>query len=593
MEKRVVLAVLLMTAVILVTNLLFPPPPPEETAVEEPAATAPAAPAAPAFRAPAEAVAEAPAAVPVDTLVVSSPLFRYAISTQGAVVVRAELPQYPSSTRPGEVVQLVPADAHGFLAHRLAIGTDTIDLRTATFRASSGSVTLGAGDEPHTLQLHHDDPRGFAVEISYTFHPDNYLIQVRGRVDGLDGTPAVLLTDLGGGLEPHEDPAHRSEQQLAVVARPPDAGVQTVNFTRIAAQQPTRLAGPFAWAGIKDKYFLAALITPPDAQRFAEAHSVRLPDGVYVFPRGERADTAPLPRAQTTTVLPLAADGSFVFDAYLGPQEYGRLAALGQGLQEVNPYGYRWLRPVIRPIAAAILWVLDLLHNTLGVGYGWVLVIFGVLMRIVLWPLNAKAMRAQMKNMAVQPLMTEMREKHKDDPQRMQQEMIKLYKEHGFNPLAGCLPLLVPMPVLITLFFVFQDSIAFRGESFFWLPDLSLRDPLYILPVFLVVSMFALQWISAKTSGMEQNPQMKMMMYFMPLAIGFIFFMLPSGLNLYYATTNVATIPQQVLIGRERKKAQEAIKAEQDAKKGGAPAPPGGRPGSRPRAAKSRAKRRS
>jgi membrane protein insertase Oxa1/YidC/SpoIIIJ len=98
-------------------------------------------------------------------------------------------------------------------------------------------------------------------------------------------------------------------------------------------------------------------------------------------------------------------------------------------------------------------------------------------------------------------------------PTRMQQEMIGLYKEHGFNPLAGCLPLLVPMPVLITLFFVFQDSIAFRGESFFWLPDLSLRDPLYILPVFLVVSMFALQWISAKTSGMEQNPQMKMMMY--------------------------------------------------------------------------------
>jgi YidC/Oxa1 family membrane protein insertase len=191
-------------------------------------------------------------------------------------------------------------------------------------------------------------------------------------------------------------------------------------------------------------------------------------------------------------------------------------------------------------------------------------------MRIVLWPLNAKAMRAQMKNMAVQPLMQEMRDKHKDDPQRMQQEMIKLYKEHGFNPLAGCLPLLVPMPVLITLFFVFQDSIAFRGESFFWLPDLSLRDPLYILPVFLVVSMFALQWISAKTSGMEQNPQMKMMMYVMPLFIGFIFFMLPSGLNLYYATTNVATIPQQVLIGRERKRAQEALNAEQAAKKAAA-----------------------
>jgi len=206
------------------------------------------------------------------------------------------------------------------------------------------------------------------------------------------------------------------------------------------------MAGPFAWAGIKDKYFLAAILTPAGGTRIAEVRSERLPDGVYVFPRGERADTAPLPRANTVVALPVGADGSFVFEAYLGPQEYGRLAAIGQGLQEVNPYGYRWLRPVIRPIAAAILWVLDLMHNTLGVGYGWVLVIFGVLMRIVLWPLNQKAMRAQMKNMAVQPLMTEIREKYKDDPAQMQKEMIGLYKEHGFNPLAGCLPLLVRCP---------------------------------------------------------------------------------------------------------------------------------------------------
>jgi YidC/Oxa1 family membrane protein insertase len=571
MEKRVVLAVLLMTAVILVTNILFPTPLPEEAGVGQDTVTAPAAPVAPAFRAPAEAeIADVAPAAPADTLVVSSRLFRYAVSTQGAAVVSAQLPQYPSYTRPGEPVELVSADAQHFLARRLVVGTDTLDLRTVSFRVEGGSAALAAGDEPHTLRFVHDDPRGFTVELSYTFHPENYLVNVRGRIDGLGGAAAILLTELGPGLEPHEDPAHRSEQQLSVVARPPDAGVETVTFTRIRAAEPSRLVGPFAWAGVKDKYFLAALITPPDSPRFTEVRSERLPDGVYVFPRGEQADTAPLPRARTVAAQPLAADGSFAYDAYLGPQEYGRLAAIGQGLQEVNPYGYRWLRPVIRPIAAAILWVLDLLHNSLGVGYGWVLVIFGVMMRVVLWPLNAKAMRAQMKNMAVQPLMQEMRDKHKDDPQRMQQEMIKLYKEHGFNPLAGCLPLLVPMPVLITLFFVFQDSIAFRGESFFWLPDLSLRDPLYILPVFLVVSMFALQWISAKTSGMEQNPQMKMMMYVMPLFIGFIFFMLPSGLNLYYATTNVATIPQQVLIGRERKRAQEALNAEQAAKKAAA-----------------------
>jgi YidC/Oxa1 family membrane protein insertase len=176
-----------------------------------------------------------------------------------------------------------------------------------------------------------------------------------------------------------------------------------------------------------------------------------------------------------------------------------------------------------------------------------------------------------MKNMGVQPLMTEIREKYKDDPQAQQREMMKLYKEHGFNPFAGCLPLLVPFPVLITLFFVFQNTIAFRGAEFLWLPDLSLRDPIFILPAFLVISMFALQWISMKMSGMEQNPQMKMMMYVMPVMMGVLFFSLPAGLNLYYATTNVASIPQQMLIARERKRAQEAAKLE--ARKS-APVPP-------------------
>lgn len=583
MEKRVVLAVLLMTAVIFLSNLLFPPP---EPVVEEPQAAAPTAPAAtaaaaPAFRAPVEAAA------PVDTLVVGSPLYRYVISTRGAALLRAELPRYPSYTQPERPVQLVPAGVDDFLAHRLVVGSDTVDLRTVPFRAEGGSATLGEGSAPHELRLSYGEPGGLGIELRYVFYPDDYRVDVRGRVQGLNGVPATLLTGLGTGLEPHEDPAHRSEQQLAVVARPPDGGVQTLRMEKLRA--PQRIAGPLAWAGVKDKYFLAALVVPEGAPRIGEVVADPLPPGHYTLERGGRVDTLPLPRARTAVAVPLGPDGAFAYDAYLGPQEYGRLAAIGQGLQEVNPYGYRWLRPVIRPIAAAILWVLDLMHNTLGIGYGWVLVLFGVLMRIVLWPLNAKAMRAQLKNMAVQPLMQEIREKHKDDPQRMQQEMIRLYKEHGFNPLAGCLPLLVPMPVLITLFFVFQDSIAFRGESFFWLPDLSLRDPLYILPVFLVVSMFALQWISAKTSGMEQNPQMKMMMYVMPLFIGFIFFMLPSGLNLYYATTNVATIPQQVLIGRERKKAQEALKQQQAA--AGRTPPAAGRPGGA--RAKRRVKRRS
>jgi len=160
-----------------------------------------------------------------------------------------------------------------------------------------------------------------------------------------------------------------------------------------------------------------------------------------------------------------------------------------------------------------------------------------------------------MKNMAVQPLLKEIQVKYKDNPERMQKEMLKLHKEHGFNPLGGCLPMLLPWPILIALFFVFQNTIDFRGVSFLWLPDLSAKDPLYILPVFLAVSMFLLQWITLRSMP-ESNPQMRIMMWFMPLFLGFLFLQFPSGLNLYYAVMNIATIPQQILIARERKKVQ-------------------------------------
>jgi len=154
----------------------------------------------------------------------------------------------------------------------------------------------------------------------------------------------------------------------------------------------------------------------------------------------------------------------------------------------------------------------------------------------------------------VQPLVKEIQTKYKDNPERMQKEMMRLYKEYGFNPVAGCLPMLLPFPVLIALFFVFRSTITLRGEPFYWLTDLSAKDPLFLLPLFLAVSMFALQFISLRSMP-QSNPQMKMMMWFMPFFMGFIFMNFPSGLNLYYATANIATIPQQLLIARERKKA--------------------------------------
>ncbi|HUE97291.1 MAG TPA: membrane protein insertase YidC [Longimicrobiaceae bacterium] len=546
MEKRLLLAVVLMTAAIMITNVLFPPPEPPvvdlspDTVVAEAPAAAPEVP---------MALPMTVSATGADTVVVESELYRYAFSTRGAALVGAELLAYRSYVVEGEPVQLVPEGEPRFLEYGLAVGADTVRLSRLPFQSSARHVQVT--EEATAVDFTYADETGFGVAIRYRFDPAGYLIDVSGRVEGLTGR-AQLLAALGPRLAVHEDPDHRSEREFAVVTRIPGA-FERIPFRNIDGTQG--LGTGLTWAGMKDKYFLAVILAG-EQNPLVTASARDVPDDVLATEGGQ----VDLPQVELTTVVPIREDGTFGFQSYFGPQEYSRLSVIGYDLEEVTPYGYRWLQPIIRPFAALILWILNGLHDTLGIAYGWVLVIFGVMMRIVLWPLNAKAMRAQMKNMAVQPLMQEIREKHRDNPQKQQEAMLGLYKEHGFNPLGGCLPMLVPFPVLITLFFVFQNTIAFRGAEFLWLPDLSLRDPFYILPFVLVVSMFALQWVSAHLSGMEQNPQMKMMLYFMPIMMGAIFFMLPAGLNLYYAVTQVASIPQQVLIAKERKRAQEELK---------------------------------
>jgi YidC/Oxa1 family membrane protein insertase len=545
-QKRVFLAVLLMGAALMLTNLLFPPAPPPapRKEVERPAAAA---------AAPAPVLASPAAEVPARTVTVSSPLYRYTFSTRGASLTGAELLRYPALTDREEPVQLIPPGVGDFLAHRVAVGGDTLDLGTLPFRVSGSALDLREGGRPQELRFTYA-AGGVGVEVVYTFRPDHYLVDVRGRVTGVPGG-ATLLTALGPGLATRDAP-----QDVEVVAM---QGEEIERFPFQEVEGVERLDGPLAWVGVKDKYFLAALVQG-EGPAFGGMVARRLPPAREGEGTGEDARTVLRPRVATEAAYPLQAGGAFSYRAYLGPQEHERMAAVGHDLQEVTPYGYAWLRPVVRPIASAALWVLSYLHDTLGVSYGWALILFGIMVRLVMWPLNAKAMRAQMKNMAVQPLMQEIQTRYKNDPQRQQQEMIRLYKEHGFNPLAGCLPLLLPMPVFITLFFVFQNAIAFRGTEFWWMPDLSLKDPYYIVPLLFVATTFLSQWVSTKLSGMETNPQMKMMMYLMPVMMGIFFFTFASGLNLYYTASNLAGLPQQILIARERRRATEELKAKQD-----------------------------
>jgi YidC/Oxa1 family membrane protein insertase len=217
------------------------------------------------------------------------------------------------------------------------------------------------------------------------------------------------------------------------------------------------------------------------------------------------------------------------------------------------------MQGVVQPFATIVMRILLWMRATLNLSYGWVLVIFGVVIRLLLWPLNQKAMRTSMKMSRLQPELTEIQKRYKSDPQRMQSEMMRIYREHGMSPfssLSGCLPMLLPMPILFALFFVFQNTIEFRGVPFLWLSDISLKDPLYIVPVLMGLSMFALSIIGMRNS--PPNPQAKMMAYVLPVMMTMFFLNLASGLNLYYAIQNITAIPQQWFISNERAKTAAA-----------------------------------
>jgi YidC/Oxa1 family membrane protein insertase len=572
-EIRFLVAVVLMIGVLVITNLLFPPVPPEEmpgyvppdsvvategddrpaqtlpemdsVRPEEPAAgdqgdQEPADPLSGLAEDPGSTLPQATESSGT-TVSVETQLYSLTFSTTGARLTSAELPGFPSFTREGPV-QLVHSEGGAALGSRILVGTDTVSLEGITFEAEpQGGLDLREGGGEGTLRFSYRHPtEPFSYEVAYTFRPDRYLISAEVRITGLDAQ--WIFTDLGFGIPFNEQKERDEARAAAYVLKHPQEGIRSQMLSRV--EEPTIEEGPLTWAVLKSKYFMVALLPGPSPDD--ELHL----GGLVANPTGSEFQVS------MAASQPVSRDGIVQFRLFLGPQDYARLEAIGEDLENANPYGWKFMRPLIRPFSGIIIRILTFLHQNLNIGYGWVLILFGIMMRVVLFPLNQKGMKAQMRNMAAQPLMQEIQTKYKDNPEKLQKEMMKLYKEHGFNPLAGCLPMLLPWPVLIALFFVFQNTIELRGVSFLWLPDLSAPDPLFILPAFLGISMFLLQWVSMRSMP-QQNPQMKMMMYVMPIMMVFIFFQLASGLNLYYATANIATLPQQIYIAKERKKVQD------------------------------------
>jgi len=546
-KRNLLIAFVLMMIVAVAPSLIWPPKKPVGRPVGRTADSGQIAPKPADSNVTAAGPSGRPAVRPTETadtgrtIWVTSPLYRLGFSTHGARLVSAELVQYQSFA-PGDsakLVQLVtPGDA--FLGHRLVLPSgDTVALDDWDFQpvpdAPGVAVNAGQGTKPLRFEA---DKAGSHVTLEYRFLPEAYRFEVSGSVSGLGSGGAVLLLDLADGIRSAEKDSVDDYRHYSVVTKA--SKTERTDFSGIRPGERAVLNGPFEWVGVKSKYFFVAALALEEGQpTFAGAIAIG-------GPRSAKLAT----RATVLVTMPVQAAGTFRYQVYAGPLENRHLAPLGHGLDDANPYGGIIFRPIIQPVSQVVLTVLLWMHERLNLAYGWVLILFGIVVRILLWPLNQKAMESGIRMQAVAPLIKETQDKYKNDPERLQREMLRIYKEHKVNPLGGCLPMLLPMPVLLALFFVFANTIAFRGVPFLWLTDLSRPDPFKIIPIVMGLSMFVLSKVGQ--IGVPPNPQTKMMVYFMPIIMTLLFLNFASGLNLYYAAQNLFSIPQQYMIAKRR-----------------------------------------
>ena len=373
------------------------------------------------------------------------------------------------------------------------------------------------------------------ITKALTFYPDKYIIDMSVDLSAIQPwvSQGVSTVRWSGGL-PLTEPNKNDE--LTYYEAMVFQGDETYSPKPkdLSQARLERMDYPTDWVAIRTKYFITALVPEKQAP------------GSEVFALEENGN-----RRYDVGVF-FNVDRPFLYTLYIGPLEYGRIKKLGKNLDQTMNFGWAF----IRPISKAVHWFLLFLHNYIP-NYGFVLLVFSVFIKILVYPLTKKSYVSTKKMQAIQPLLNDLREKHKNDQRKFAQAQMALFKEHGVNPLSGCVPILLQMPLLFALFTVFRSSIELRGAPFMlWISDLSRPDavfdlginiPLYgsqvaILPLLMGITMF----IQMKMTPTPQSAgQQKFMLYFMNGFFVLIFNQFPSGLVLYYTLFNVLTILQQ------------------------------------------------
>jgi YidC/Oxa1 family membrane protein insertase len=295
------------------------------------------------------------------------------------------------------------------------------------------------------------------------------------------------------------------------------------------------LGGEHRWAGLEDDYFIAALIRRP-----GDALS-----------RGRAKDVTQVGLVFRDVHVGAGQTWEGGGDLYVGPKEWERLRALGVGLEAAQARNYGRFMWVLFPMwwfCVPLLWLMNFFGTWLpGQNYGVAIILLTVLVKVVFYPLSLKSMRSMKAMQALQPQVNALRSKHKADPQRIQREQMELFRKHGVNPMGGCLPMVVQIPIFYALYLTLQYSVELQGAPFLlWITDLSKKDPYYVLPILMGISMLVQQ----KMTPTVGDPRQAQIMLLMPVVFTFMFLEFPTGLVLYWLVNNCLTILQQYLIDR-------------------------------------------
>ena len=518
---------------------LFSQPRPAASQPAHAAASAvPATTAASGAAAPAAAQAAASAAIPAgERIEIRTDVVRATLDTVGGSLVGMDLLRHHREEDPTRPVTLfVPSGAELYKADSGLIpqlATDAaLPNHLTVMTLKPGPRQLEAGLDELPVVFESPAVNGVVLRKTYVFHRGEYAVKVRHEVVNTGATPVsprLYLQLVRHGATPSQSMFMGPSAFTGPAFYTEETKYQKVDFSDIAKGKAEHVKqADNGWIAMVQHYFTSAWLLSEKSPR--EFQTRKEGDNLFA--------------ASMIVPVPTVAPGATVAvpaQLYAGPQDEYKLAALAPGLELVKDYG--WLAILAKPL----FWLLDKLHALLG-NWGWSIVALVVLLKAAFYSLNASAYRSMGKMKAINPRIMELRERLKDKPQEMQQEMMRIYREEKVNPLGGCLPIVVQMPVFIALYWVLMSAVELRDAPWiFWITDLSTKDPYYVLPVVMTLSTLLQTWLNPT----PPDPVQAKMMWLMPMLFSVMFFVFPAGLVLYWFTNNLLSILQQWLINRQ------------------------------------------